>query len=387
MTKKVSQLFALSVALFVFVACQLFSPQKVQEVVQKTIPTVAQVATQVAQEATSVAPTQQPQQEPTLAPSVPELRTPSRDALRSYRVAIKMAWKGPFPTNPMVVWKMSSAWQKEPEPIFHMAVRQGNPLQLAMEVYQTSQGLYLRTGENQPWTFLPGTQYEEALAGQVDLEAFGFPTVWTMGVSAEGRPDTYRGMPVLAYHWETQAPEVLAALRPDTWTQDLGGSEVAGAKFEPHKIVADVKATKDGWVVYEEVHFEGQWILNGQTSPGEVDWVGEVTDINADFRIPLPKDLPQQTPGTVTAPLPLPDGAQVEVNSPPVLIVSLPGMTVQELLDYWTQNQGLKITSQLGDANAGGMMVMVQKPDGSTVQVMITAKDQGLEILFNASKP
>ncbi|HEY58687.1 MAG TPA: hypothetical protein G4O04_09185 [Anaerolineae bacterium] len=36
---------------------------------------------------------------------------------------------------------------------------------------------------------------------------------------------------------------------------------------------------------------------------------------------------------------------------------SIPGMTVQALMDFWTQTQGLKITAQFGDASAGGMLL------------------------------
>lgn len=55
MVKEFSLGLFLFAALLASLACQLFSPQKVQEVVQKTLLTVAQVVTQAAQEATSVA--------------------------------------------------------------------------------------------------------------------------------------------------------------------------------------------------------------------------------------------------------------------------------------------------------------------------------------------
>lgn len=346
--------------------------------VQKTLPTVAQVATQAAQEATSVAATQKG---PAAAPSSTDLRLPSRDALRSYRSTVRVLQEGPFPASSQVVLEVTSAWQKEPEPMFHQMIRSGNPPQLTAEVYQTAQGLYARFGANEPWNFLAGTTYEEALAGQIDQGVLAFPTVWAMEMGGEGRPETYNGMLVVAYHWESQAPAVLAAL-PETWRRALGVGDAASARFAPRKVVADVKTTRDGWVLHAEVRFEGQWTLNGQTSPGQVAWVGEVTDINASFSIPLPEELRTQPPGSAEAPLPLPEAAQVEADTPQGAVYSIPGMTVQALMDFWTQTQGLKITAQFGDANAGGMLVAVQKADGNTVQVMIMTTDQGVRVIF-----
>ncbi|HID85101.1 MAG TPA: hypothetical protein EYP54_08395 [Anaerolineales bacterium] len=201
MVKEFSLGLFLFAALLASLACQLFSPQKVQEVVQKTLLTVAQVVTQAAQEATSVA---APAQEgPVAALSSADLRLPSRNALRSCRSTVRVVQKGPFPASPQVVLEVTSAWQKEPEPIFHQVIRSGNPLQLTAEVCQTAQGLYARFGENEPWNFLAGITYEEALAGQIDQALLAFPTVWTIGMGGEGRPETYNGMPVVAYHWES----------------------------------------------------------------------------------------------------------------------------------------------------------------------------------------
>ena len=67
----------------------------------------------------------------------------------------------------------------------------------------------------------------------------------------------------------------------------MGEGDAASARFAPRKMVADVKVTRDGWVLHAEVRFEGQWTLKGQTSPGKVAWVGEVTDIKASFSISL----------------------------------------------------------------------------------------------------
>ncbi len=367
-------------ALFLAVACQILSPGQVQEVIQKTVPTVAQVATQAALEFTAVAPST-PQLGPETALPGTELRLPSKEDLRSYRSTTRIYQEGPFPNSLVMVLQVTSAWQKEPEPIFYQVIRSGNPLQLSAEIYQTAEGLYVRFGEDQPWNFLAGSVYEEALAGRIDQGALAFPTIWATMVGKEGQPGTYQGVPVTVYHWESEAPALLAML-PETWKQFVGTIDSEKAYFEPRKVVADVRATSEGWVLHAEVRFEGQWTLNGETSPGRVVWVGEVTDLNAPFRIALPEDLVTSVPEGVQPPLPLPETARLEAETAQGTIYSIPGMTVNELMDYWNQTQGVQITMQMGDANAGGLALTVKKPDGSTVQVVVMATGQGVRVLF-----
>ncbi len=358
-------------------ACQFISPGQVAEVLQTVAPTAIAVATQVEQMEATTPAASSPGAKPTAGASA-EVRLPMDDEnVHSFRNhQVWMIESNLLPQSPATVVEIWMERQEEPTPLSHLLLKAGIPLALKAEFYQTPDTIYMRSEENASWVTVGDT----ALVGEIAQAGFWqlVPIWFAQIMPSQGVPDEFAGQAVIHYHQELDKGLAAMAGFETDWVVEEAGIE--GLTFQPHNIVVDAYVTPDGLLVGETIQAEGEWTLNGQTGTGKYIWKGEITDINADLGLTLPEEV-QNTTSTTQAPLPLPANAKVQLAVSGMTLYLVPDMTIEGLIQFWAQDQGLTIVSQEGDVNTG-MMVTVKKADGSLVQAILAVAPTGVQVTF-----